>query len=329
MLGAIAVAVLVIGFGGTTASSTVDAPASASSATSDPTVSRASSPAEPSAAHTTATVSVDGSAMAALSGLEIKGRAPRTGYSRDRFGAAWADVDRNGCDTRNDILRRDLMDARTRPGSNGCAVARGTLADPYTGTTIAFIRGSATSQDIHVDHVVALSDAWQKGAQQWDQATLTHFANDPLNLLAVAGTANMQKGDGDAATWLPPNKSYRCDYVARQVAVKARYGLWVTGAEYAAIEDILQRCPGKDLVTSAEPPRTDDSIDAVAAPEGTAPSTPASTTVSSPAATGTPAEDVYYENCAAAREAGAAPLLRGEPGYRSAMDGDDDGIACE
>ncbi|MEO7586661.1 MAG: DUF1524 domain-containing protein [Arachnia sp.] len=329
VVGAITAAALVIGFGGAAASPTVDAPVTASPGRPSPTVSRSSPPVEPSPADTTASVSVDGSAATALSGLEIKGRAPRTGYSRDRFGPAWADVDRNGCDTRNDILRRDLMDARTRPGSNGCAVARGTLADPYTGTTIAFVRGSDASGEVHVDHVVALSDAWQKGAQQWDQATLTGFANDPLNLLAVQGAANMQKGDGDAATWLPSNKSYRCAYVARQVAVKAAYSLWVTRAEHDAVESILRRCPGQELITSAEPPRTANSVDDVVPQRTSEPAAPATTPVSSPAATASPPDDVYYENCTAAREAGAAPLLRGEPGYRSAMDGDDDGIACE
>ena len=126
-------------------------------------------------------------------------------------------------------------------------VATGTLADPYSGRTIPFQRGQDTSDDVQIDHVVALSDAWQKGAQALDATRRTAFANDPLNLLAVDGPLNQQKSDGDAATWLPPNRSYRCAYVARQVAVKVRYDLWTTRAERNAIATILGGCPDEPL----------------------------------------------------------------------------------
>jgi hypothetical protein len=188
-----------------------------------------------------------GTAVTTLATLTVKGRAPRTGYDRDRFGQAWADVDRNGCDTRNDILRRDLTDIAVKPGTHGCLVLTGSLADPYTGTRIAFVRGRGTSNAVQVDHVVALSDAWQKGAQRWSTGTRTAFANDPLNLLAVDGPTNQRKGDGDAATWLPPRKAFRCAYVARQVAVKHRYGLSVTTAERDAMVRVLTACPGQAL----------------------------------------------------------------------------------
>jgi Protein of unknown function (DUF1524) len=184
-----------------------------------------------------------GSALAALATLAVKGRAPKTGYHRALFGQAWADVDRNGCDTRNDILRRDLTPFVLKQGTNGCLVLSGTLHDPYTGATIAFVRGQSTSSRVQIDHVVALSDAWQKGAQQWSAPRRTAFANDPLNLLAVDGLTNQRKSDGDAATWLPPNKAYRCRYAARQVAVKAKFGLWVTSAERDALGRILATCP--------------------------------------------------------------------------------------
>ncbi|WP_331271851.1 HNH endonuclease family protein [Motilibacter aurantiacus] len=188
-----------------------------------------------------------GTALAALDGLQVKGRAPRTGYDRDEFGPAWADVDRNGCDTRNDILRRDLDAVTTRPGTRDCVIAAGTLADPYSGTTIAFVRGQGTSRAVQIDHVVALSDAWQKGARQWSAQRRAQFANDPLELLAVDGGLNQAKRDGDAATWLPPDRAARCAYVARQVAVKAKYGLWVTEAERSAIARVLARCPEEPL----------------------------------------------------------------------------------
>jgi hypothetical protein len=178
-----------------------------------------------------------------LEGIPVKGRAPRTGYDRQRFAVGAIDFDRNGCDHRNDTLARDLTDVVFRPGTNDCVVVGGTLADPYTGRTIEFVRGDSTSGAIEIDHVVALSDAWQKGAQQWDADTLARFGNDPRNLLAVDRGANRQKGDGDAATWLPPNKAFRCEYVRRQVEVKHAYGLWMTRAEHDAIAGVLAACP--------------------------------------------------------------------------------------
>ncbi|MCC2321439.1 HNH endonuclease family protein [Cellulomonas xiejunii] len=178
---------------------------------------------------------------AALDTLAIKGRAPRTGYERDEFGQPWADVDRNGCDTRNDILRRDLVDPVAKPATRECVVLRGTLADPYTGESIAFERGERSSE-VQIDHVVALADAWQKGAQRWTDEKRRLFANDPANLLAVDGSANQSKGAGDAATWLPPNTGYRCAYALRQTAVKAAYGLWATQAEHDALTRAIDRC---------------------------------------------------------------------------------------
>lgn len=190
-------------------------------------------------------------ALAAVQTLEVKGRAPRTGYDRERFGQRWADVDRNGCDQRNDVLRRDLADVVAKPGTHDCVVLGGTFADPYSGTTIAFRRGEGTSEAVQIDHVVALSDAWQKGAQQWDPVTRELFANDTLNLLAADGPLNQQKGDGDTATWLPPNHGFRCAYVARQVAVKVAYGLWVTAAERDAMVGVLSACPDEPLPPSS------------------------------------------------------------------------------
>lgn len=185
--------------------------------------------------------------LATLETLPIKGRAPKTGYDRALFGQAWSDDvtvegGHNGCDTRNDILRRDLVDAEIKPGTHGCVVLHGTLHDPYTGKTIEFQRGKQTSRQVQIDHIVALSDGWQKGAQKWDTDKRRNFANDPLNLQSVDGTANQQKRDGDAATWLPPNKTHRCAYVSRIVAVKAQYGLWVTQAEHDAITRITATC---------------------------------------------------------------------------------------
>ena len=180
-----------------------------------------------------------GSALAAVSHLTVKGRAPKTGYRRDQFGDGWASID--GCDTRDRILARDLRAKSFRSATRRCVVLSGRLADPYTSTTVAFARGGASEVDI--DHVVALGDAWQKGAWRWPHGERVAFANDPLNLLAVDASANRQKGDGDTATWLPANKPFRCAYVARQVSVKLKYALSVTAAEGDAMRRVLGTCP--------------------------------------------------------------------------------------
>ncbi|MBU3645963.1 MAG: HNH endonuclease [Candidatus Nanopelagicaceae bacterium] len=177
-----------------------------------------------------------------LEQIPVKGRAPKTGYSRSAFGPQWSDIDRNGCDTRNDILKRDLTDIVFRAKTRDCVVETGKLLDPFSNTVIEFVRGERTSMLVQIDHVVSLSNAWQTGIFKAHLKTRTEFANDPLNLLAVKGSLNSQKGDGDAATWLPPNKSFRCNYVALQVKVKAKYGLWVTKSEKETMTRILSSC---------------------------------------------------------------------------------------
>ena len=278
-----------------------------------------------------------------LATLPIKGRAPKTGYDRALFGQAWADVDRNGCDTRNDMLKRDLTGIKYT-NSVPCKVQSGTLADPYTGTSISFLRGSATSSAVQIDHVVALSDAWQKGAQQLTVEQRTAFANDPLNLQSTDGPTNMKKGDGDAATWLPPNKGFRCEYVARQISVKATYSLWVTQAEHNAMARILADCEGQLAPTNEQAPVAAAPAPApepvvAAAPVAPAPApavvVPAPAPVAPapfvPAPAPVPAAPaaVYYANCSAAKAAGAAPIYAGQAGYRPALDRDSDGVACE
>jgi len=182
-------------------------------------------------------------ALATLNTIPVKGRAPATGYSRAQFGDAWTDnndvpLGRNGCRTREDILARDM----TQVYHDGCKVTGGVINDPYTGKTITFTRGAETSSEVQIDHVVALKNAWVTGAQQLTPRQRVNLANDPLNLLAVDGITNQAKGDGDAATWLPPNKSFRCAYVSRQISVKAKYRLWVTAPEKSAMTRILNSC---------------------------------------------------------------------------------------
>ena len=273
-----------------------------------------------------------------LDALVVKGRAPKTGYTRTQFGQAWSDDvtvggGHNGCDTRNDILRRDLTAITVKPGSNGCAVATGTLADPYTRTTIAFTRGSSSSSAVQIDHVVALSDAWQKGAQQLSAEQRRNFANDPRNLQATDGPTNQKKGDGDAATWLVPNTSYRCTYVSRQIDVKALYNLWVTQAEKDAMTRVLTSCGATPPPTSTATPAPRPAPTSTPAPVYVAPPTreyvPAPDPAYTPPAPAVDDGSAYYANCAAARAAGAAPLYQGQPGYRLKLDRDGDGVACE
>ncbi|MGC5048344.1 GmrSD restriction endonuclease domain-containing protein [Micrococcus porci] len=279
----------------------------------------------------------DGTALAALQSLPVKGRAPKTGYSREQFGPAWADVDRNGCDTRNDVLRRDLADVVLKAGTDGCVVLSGTLHGPYTGDVIAFQRGPGTSTAVQIDHVVSLSDAWQKGAQGLSADRRAAFGNDPLNLLAVQGSVNQSKSDGDAATWLPPLRSARCPMVARQIAVKARYGLWVTPAERDAMARVLRECPGQGLAAEGGPvdPSPETAVDP--APQAPAPAVPAPTAPAPPAQAPAPAPaapaggaDPSFSSCRKAKAAGYGPYVQGvDAEYAWYRDGDGDGVNCE
>lgn len=178
--------------------------------------------------------------------LEVKGRAPKTGYSREQFYETWPKID--GCSLRQHIIKRELGDSAVLSSSDNCSVVSGEYDEPYTGLHMIFYQKSDFTSQIQIDHVVALSDAWQKGAQLLSLDERYELATDPLNLLAVDSKTNKDKSDGDAATWLPPNKTFRCSYVARQVSVKYKYRLWVTNAEKTAIQNILERCPNEPAV---------------------------------------------------------------------------------
>jgi hypothetical protein len=184
------------------------------------------------------------SASAALAKLEIKPLDPHDGYSRKNFASGWADM--GSCNMRDWILARDLSQAQEKSSSD-CTILSGTLKDPYTGKSIAFKRGPGTSSIIQIDHVVAISDAWQTGAQEISSDLRAQLYNDPLELLAVSGKANDDKSASDASQWLPPDKAYDCRYVARQIAVKIKYRLWITKSEQVAMQKVLDSCPGQVL----------------------------------------------------------------------------------
>jgi len=184
-------------------------------------------------------------ATSVLEKLDVKGRAPKTGYTREEFYNSWPEIE--GCSLRQRIIRREVGETAVL-ADNQCTVIKGEYLEPYTGKTVSFGSKEEFAKGVQIDHVVALSDAWQKGAQQLTKDERYSLATDPLNLLAVDSAANQQKSDGDAATWLPKNKSFRCQYVARQISVKYKYHLWVTEAEKAAMGRILETCPSEPAV---------------------------------------------------------------------------------
>jgi hypothetical protein len=186
-------------------------------------------------------------ASAALVGLRIAEKTPLDGYERGCgngegcvFGPAWADVDRNGCDQRNDVLHRDLTDVQVREGTQGCVVVAGTLDDPYTGAIVPFVKAEAA--EVPIDHVVPLAAAWVQGAAEWTPEQRAYFANDVANLIATTRSENSAKGDATADEWVPPDPTYGCSYATMVVTVKDTYALSVTPAEAATLEDLLATC---------------------------------------------------------------------------------------
>jgi excalibur calcium-binding domain-containing protein/uncharacterized protein DUF1524 len=239
-------------------------------------------------------------------------------FDRERFGPAWKDVDRNGCDQRNDVLRRDLTKLQTKPGTNGCVAASGVLTSEYTGKTVEFTRGD---DEVQIDHVVALAEAWRTGAYAWDPAKRERFANDPFNLEAVESEVNTAKGDDPPIYWLPDVE--QCDFVNRYVSIKDLYRLGITKDEKAW----LLREWGSDCDGTIKLHERADYKTPKARPIGEPKPKATPSPNREPQRTDPP--PIYYENCTAVRQAGKAPIRRGDPGYGSHLDGDGDGVACE
>jgi hypothetical protein len=185
-----------------------------------------------------------------LAGIpEIPARVRGHDYRRAAFGDAWDDDTdapggHNGCDTRNDILDRDLID-KTYVAITRCptAVATGVLHDPYTDATVAFVRGNQVGAAVQIDHIVPLALAWDLGARDWPQAQRLRFANDPANLIAVAGQANQDKGDAEPARWMPPNHAFWCQYAVQFAAVLRGYRLPVDAPSAAVLREAAGTCP--------------------------------------------------------------------------------------
>jgi Protein of unknown function (DUF1524) len=186
-------------------------------------------------------------AAAALDALPVAAKTSLDGYDRDCgsgggcvFGPAWADIDRNGCDQRNDVLHRDLAEVEVRDGTQGCVVIAGVLDDPYSGETVQFAK--ETAAEVPIDHVVPLAAAWVQGAAGWTAEERRLFANDPANLMATTREQNSSKGDSTADEWVPEHRDYGCSYATVVVTVKHTYSLSVTSDEAAALESLLATC---------------------------------------------------------------------------------------
>jgi hypothetical protein len=186
-------------------------------------------------------------ARTALAALPVAAKTSMNGYQRGCgqgegcvFGPAWADVDHNGCDQRNDVLHRDLTQVQVRPGTHDCVVVAGVLDDPYTGRTVTFTKADAA--EVPIDHVVPLAAAWTEGAAAWPAEKRQAFANDLNNLIATTREENSAKGDSTADEWVPEDAGYGCSYATVIVTVKSRYALSVTQAEAGALTSLLATC---------------------------------------------------------------------------------------
>lgn len=261
-------------------------------------------------------------ATTALASLPVKGWAPMTGYSRAMFGIAWSDTDQNGCDQRDDALWRASLQRGVR--TNGCTVTSATVTDVYTNYVIHFVRGGLYSQGLDIDHVVALGNAWATGVQYESATIRLKIATDPLNLLAVDPSQNRQKSDSNAGSWLPPVASYRCAYVARQIAVKKKYGLWVVAPEKAAMQRILNTCPLRRIPVGGLAYPTAAELRPVKL------STTSTTLSHSTTSLAAGALDPRFATCAAAKAAGYGHYVQGkDPEYAWYRDGNHNGVDCE
>jgi len=199
---------------------------------------------QPSASSTVSAAAVS-DALQDLRALSVSD-AYVPGYDRALFGQAWADVDHNGCDTRNDVLRRDLVDVVTKPGTRGCVVLPGTLHDPYTGRTIAFTRGETSSLAVQIDHRYPLALAWRHGAASWTTEQREAFANDQTtNLVAVDGQANEDKSDFGPGEWMPPHAGDACAYATSFVAVATKWRLSIGTADEHALDRTITGCQAR------------------------------------------------------------------------------------
>lgn len=159
-------------------------------------------------------------------------------YNRlTKFGRWINDPDDKSCfNTRAEVLARDSQTPVVEKPNNKCSVDKGYWLDPYTKTVFT------ESKDIQIDHVVPLKNAYDSGAWKWDFQTRCLYANyteNNFHLLSVNAHENMSKGDSAPDKYLPPNKSYVCEYIRNWLAIKLIWKLTMSTAETAAMDKAI------------------------------------------------------------------------------------------
>lgn len=355
---AVALSLLVSGCSPVSAPTTTDVSASATKPTpsvkpsvkASPTVkpsvstqtpTKASSPS--TSAKATAkpkTAPTKGTALAVLSTLKVNDNLS-SGYKREAFGQSWVDIDNNNCDTREDTLARHMSNVSK---SGNCEVVSGVLVDSYNGETIQFSK-DGKGGGIDIDHVVALSAGWKTGMSLESTANRESFANDPLNLLPVDAGLNRYKSDKDASEWIPSQlktkntssliAKFDCPYVARQIAVKSKYGMWVTTSEKSRMNTVLNACPtieipnGSDVVVNVNTDKGNNQAvesKTTTTKKATAPTKKAAPVTKKPTSG---KSDPDMGTCGKAKSAGYGPYHKGSVEYGYYRDGDGDGTVCE
>jgi len=256
------------------------------------------------------------SAREQLAALGIDDRSsPDSRYIRDAW-SHWDDVDGNGCDARQDALIAWSVVPATVNRAGTCTVITGSWVSPYDGIT------TSVPGDFDVDHLVPLQNAFISGGWRWDSTRRRAFANDPQELVVSSATSNRTKGSDPPDQWRPPNRDSWCAYATGWLAVKVTWDLTATTSERDALGQMLDSCGDAGPVW----PGIGAAVSGGGAPQGSA---DAPSPTAPPADSGSGESNVYYANCAAARAAGVAPIRSDQPGYRSRLDGDGDGLACE
>lgn len=305
----------------------VTPPVASESASATPVASEPVTPAETPVAPVEPAPAASGTALEALETLTVAPFSSTSKYQRANFGETWEDIDSNGCETREDILKRDIPNATIK---GKCDVRKGSFSDPYTGKTINFNADDGKGGGVDIDHIIPLSLGWKTGASEWDAAKRLKFANDPLNLMASDSGENRKKGDKDASAYLPPNKAFHCEYVARQVSVRVKYGTWITPAEKSAIYTVLQSCPTQPLIADTWGISVDKSAPvAPVAPAEPAPAAPVEPAPVAEAPVATGGNDPQFSSCAKAKAEGFGPYTAADPEFSWYRDGDGDGTVCE
>ena len=290
--------------------SSVAAPTTAAASEPDDSTSTSSStvpapaPAPAPPPPTAAGAPVGSSARDQLAALRIDDRPNPIGDYRREDWSHWDDIDGNGCDARQDALIMWSTIAATVNRAGTCKTITGWWVSPYD------LVASANPGDFDVDHLVPLADAFDSGGWQWSASKRRQFANNQAELVVASASSNRSKGADSPDQWRPSNRGSWCAYATGWLGVKVAWELTATTAERDALGQMLDTC----------------TLEGPVWPRGGEVATTTSIVSAGPVTGG---GDVYFANCTAARAAGAAPIYLGQPGYRSALDGDKDGVACE